>query len=572
MLLAVCSIVAIVLAANALLHIRSFRAEFINAQKLRATALVQGIVEDISHLNQTMSIEDMAGLLNRHCFQLYELSQKDGVSYIAVLQKDGKILAHSSPDVSFGKMLDGQFVLKALGGTNTEIVDDGKILHSLVPTGKRDDVFIAVGWKREGFENEIKNIVIYFSSLFIASILIALILSWYLLNNIFDQLDSARRRAESASRAKSDFLSNMSHEIRTPMNSVIGLADLLLNTPLNETQVRYVKSINMAGEALIDLINTILEIARFESTGLQLKDEPFELSVLINQVYSILEPKALSKDLSFEIDLSPDLPPFMRGDLSRIRQVLINFLSNAIKFTKKGQVRLTISPSPIGIHMVQFTIQDTGIGIPNDKLSALFKRFSQIDESITREYGGSGLGLAINHEIIKAMGGHIEVKSQVDQGTVFTFIIALPPAEKPLLENPVHEKIEAEIRPLDILLADDTEESCDLIKLFLKALPYQLDIASNGKEAVELFKTKKFDLVLMDIQMPILDGISATKMIREWEKEQHKTPTPIVALTANALLEESELIMSSGFDLHLTKPIKKANLVGAISDQTKKKE
>ncbi len=534
-----------------------------------------------------------------------------------------------------------------------------------------------------------------------------------------NKLKAARQAALDADKAKSEFLSNMSHEIRTPMNAMLGMADLLARTPLSEDQRRFVELMRVNGDALLDLINDILDLAKIESGRLTIESASFDLEELIEKVGEAMAIRAHEKGLELAVYSAPDVPTNLVGDPLRLRQILFNLLGNAIKFTEKGEVSLTVEreqvekrdESIIGDRRnsslsLRFSVTDTGVGVASDKLESIFSSFEQADSSTTRKYGGTGLGLAIAKRLVQLYGGKISVKSQPEKGSCFTFtakfgvgasaiarshenvglsgarvmvaddttlnrtvirknleregamlvdfsdldgafvelglaraaghpyqliildcagpdmgrieallerggidqkqtrIVAMltsdnmsakivrlarmgitaylvkPVRRAELLRaiasamgtNKVDSTVAAEARiddrklpPLHVLLADDSPVNRLLIKAYFNGTPIKLDEAENGQIAQNKFKAGKFDLVLMDMRMPVMDGYAATRSIREWEQTNQLTRTPIIALTASALEEEVRKSLQAGCDAHLSKPVKRGTLLDAIA-------
>ena len=386
------------------------------------------------------------------------------------------------------------------------------------------------------------------------------------------ELKLAKAAAESASRTKSDFLASMSHEIRTPMNAIMGIADLLAKTALSPEQDKYVQIFRRAGDNLLNLINDILDLSKVEASQLELERTGFSLRDHLEIVMEMVAPRAQEKRLTLECEIATDVPTELVGDPTRLRQVLLNLLGNAVKFTLSGEVSLRVtrdadSSVPTAL---RFTVSDTGIGIPHEKLDQVFERFTQADTSTTRRFGGSGLGLTISKRLVELMGGRIWVKSEVEKGSVFAFAVPFEiwvAANRPAA-TPVGSDIGAPLPALRILLAEDSPDNCTITMAYLEHTPYTVEVAETGAIALEKFTTRHFDLVLMDRQMPVMDGLTATRAIRAWERANDRPPTPIIALTASALKGDREMCLAAGCTAFLTKPIRQEVLLQAISEHS----
>ena len=384
------------------------------------------------------------------------------------------------------------------------------------------------------------------------------------------ELQHAKAAAESASQTKSDFLASMSHEIRTPMNAIIAIADLLAKTPLSPEQNKYVQIFRRAGDNLLHLINDILDLSKVEASQLELERTGFSLNDLLEKVTEMVAVRAHEKGLALVCEISPKVPTDLVGDPTRLRQVLLNLLGNAIKFTESGEVALRVTPDADSsvAGALRFTISDTGIGIPGEKLGTVFERFTQADSSTTRRYGGSGLGLTISKRLVELMGGRIWVESGVGKGSVFSFAVPLEiwAGARRRAAVPVGTGPEPPLPALHILLVEDSPDNRTITVAYLQDTPYRVEIAENGAIACEKFTAGNYDLVLMDRQMPVMDGLTATRAIREWEQANHRPPTPIIALTAAALKGDQEKCIAAGCTAYLTKPIKQEVLLQAIKD------
>jgi signal transduction histidine kinase/CheY-like chemotaxis protein len=372
----------------------------------------------------------------------------------------------------------------------------------------------------------------------------------------------ARRAAEEASRSKSDFLANMSHEIRTPLNGVVAMADALARSDLGAREREMVDIVRSSSDTLQRLLSDILDTAKIESGQLTIETAPFHLADIVRETAALWQPKAEEKGVALVIEIAPTAERRVHGDAVRIRQILTNLVSNALKFTAEGEVRLSVEDTADG--RVRFTVTDTGVGFEPDQKARIFGRFHQADGSITRRFGGTGLGLTISRELAELMGGALDCDSQPDFGSRFWFETPLPIAAEAQAGEAVVSEAGSDAVPLRILLADDHPANRKVIEVLLSGASAELVCVADGREALEAFRAGTYDLVLMDMQMPVMDGLTATAEIRAFELQRGRDRTPVLMLTANAMPEHVEAGRKAGADGHLAKPVTMATLFAGI--------
>src|SRR4051794_32524166 len=387
------------------------------------------------------------------------------------------------------------------------------------------------------------------------------------------ELERAKLAAESAVKAKTEFVANISHEIRSPMNALLGAAELLGGTSLTPKQAEYVRLLDRAGNNLLSIINEVLDHAKIEAGKLELETVRFDVAAVVDRIVELMSVGASEKGLEILSKRSPGVPRFLMGDPRRLQRVLMNLVSNAIKFTEVGFVAIKVEPAEAA-GILHFAVADTGIGIPRDRQEAVFHQFTQAGASTTREYGGTGLGLAIAKQLVELMGGRIWVESEEGAGSTFHFTAALPAASAQTPE-PRIGTAPAALKPSNgvnghshlgarILLADDSASSVSLMQAYLADTRCVLDVVGDGEAALARLIEASYNLVLMDVQMPKLDGHEVIRRFREWERSAGRPRTPIVAVTAHAFQEDIDRAIKAGADAQLTKPFRQESLLDSV--------
>lgn len=392
------------------------------------------------------------------------------------------------------------------------------------------------------------------------------------------ELRRTQAAAESANRAKTEFLANMSHELRTPLNAIVGTSDVLLNTALTQEQRQCVFMSQRASQALLRLVNDVLDLAKIESGTLRVESAPFDLGELLDRTTRLLELRQVRRGVALTVTVAPDVPAQLEGDGFRLQQILFNLIGNALKFTEQGSVSVTVTRIGAETHrtQLQFAVSDTGIGIPADQLSHIFDRFTQVDSGDNRKYGGAGLGLSICKQLVQLMEGTIQVSSKPGKGSTFTVRLPFTTAPARAQDCPAPDR-DAAARPgagtladkpsgeaLALLLVDDSPEIGQLATLYLKGLPYRLDCAGDGRAAIEQCRTHSYNLIFLDLQMPEMDGYATATAIRNWEQSQGIAATPIIALTADVLGPARERSRQAGCTAFIGKPFSQAIFLEAI--------
>lgn len=386
-----------------------------------------------------------------------------------------------------------------------------------------------------------------------------------------EQLEEAMRNAQAASQAKSEFLANVSHELRTPMNGIIGMLDIVLDQPLSREVAEQIRTAHNCAYSLLALMNDILDLSKVEAGKMTLERIPFDIRVLLDDCMKAHQPKALQNAVELHAEVSGDVPQHITGDPLRIRQIIANLVSNAVKFTEHGKVNVRVSGQFTGPreYIVQIRVEDTGTGIPADKLLHIFDKFTQADGSVSRKFGGTGLGLAITQSLVELHGGTIQVQSELGQGS--TFIVTLDcEADRPdgLVQAETGSCVtfapEARGGAARILVVEDNLVNQKVVTAVLRKRGFAIELANNGREAIaKLESGGNFDLVLMDVQMPVLDGLEATRLIR---KQTHWSRLPIIAMTAHAMNGDKERCLEAGMNGYISKPVHPSTLLSTVDD------
>ena len=523
-----------------LVQFRNIAAKKAQEEKLEhSTSLIAATLEATADGILVMRPDGGISHMNRHFSRMWEIPQE-------LLEEgdDGKIL-----DFMEGRVLDLDLYRQRMNGEGDETkagdfdtieLKDGRFLE-------RYEVPLKIGGRSSGTVFSFRDITQR--------------------KQAEEELRRAKAAAESANRAKSDFLAVMSHEIRTPMNGIMGMVDLALDTELAPQQREYLDMVKSSADALLTIINDILDFSKIEAGKMELESIPFDLGANLRDTVRLLALRAEQKGLEMRLVVEPGVPPRILGDPGRLRQIIINLAGNAIKFTEKGMVELKVGlDAPGCLHV---SVSDTGIGIPKDKQDSIFEAFTQADGSVTRKFGGTGLGLSIVRRLVALMGGKLWVESEPGQGATFHFTanFSLPPlgdAERSGM-RPASAEGSDIARALNILLAEDNIINQKLAVTLLQKEGHRVAIANNGAEALEALARERFDLVLMDVQMPVLDGLETTARIRQGEQAGARR-IPIVAMTANAMQGDRERCLQAGMDGYVSKPLNPREMFWTIAD------
>jgi hypothetical protein len=492
---------------------------------------------------------------------------------ISLVREDGTLLAHFPPNDEIGKPSSGggQRALAAGGNIREASPKDEQVRLRAARMLPNYPALIVVSQTEEAALRSWRGMATLLSVMSLISATVVLFAA-FMIARWWNRHEHLIRAAESANAAKSTFLAMMSHEIRTPMNAVLGLATTLLETSLNNEQRRFVLAIHNAGDNLLEILNDILDFSKLESGQLSLELIAFSPEALVHNTLSVVGPRASAKELTIRSTIDGALPPAMVGDAGRIRQILLNLVSNSVKFTKAGEIVVSLRCISRDDQqaVVEWAVSDTGIGIAPENIGSLFVNFVQADNSISRRFGGSGLGLAICKRLVEQMGGEIKVTSTLGEGSTFSFRLTLPVAENVVApeqnDQAVYAALSARIagfgRPLRILIVDDNPTNRLVAAKMIQSFDIQTDTACDGVEAVTAADRFNYDLILMDVRMPEMDGLQATRVIRARGKQ--RSQLPIIAFTANAFSEDIEACREAGMNDFVVKPARKKAMVEAI--------
>jgi CheY-like chemotaxis protein/two-component sensor histidine kinase len=383
------------------------------------------------------------------------------------------------------------------------------------------------------------------------------------------ELNASEKKVKEAAQVKQNFMANMSHEIRTPMNAILGFTNLLQRKNLDEESKEYIQTIQKSGEGLLAIINDILDLSKIEAGMVRIGSAPFSIRELVHSIEVMLKPKAAEKQLKLSVAVEASVPDTLEGDAIRLTQILVNLTGNALKFTSKGNVSISISNEGISGNVINagITVSDTGIGVEKEKLQHIFERFLQAEDSVTRKYGGTGLGLSIVRDLVLLQNGNISVQSEPGKGTSFKLTIPYKISADKVISHSTEVNglpVQSNFDDICILVVEDNEINQSLIKHLFKTWQLNFDLANNGREAVDKLWLKKYELILMDIQMPEVDGYTATQEIRS----KLKLDTPIIAMTAHAFPGEREKCLSYGMNEYISKPIREEQLYKLITQFT----
>lgn len=385
------------------------------------------------------------------------------------------------------------------------------------------------------------------------------------------QLIAARNQAEEANRAKSEFMANMSHEIRTPLNAIMGLASILTRTfPLSDKQREFISTLQTSADSMLTLINDLLDISRIESHTLEFEKIPFDLARIIEEIMSMMKNESREKGLQLTMDISCIQDRILEGDPARLRQVILNLCSNAIKFTESGGIHIAADCQPVtkdGTQPFSISVTDTGVGISQDRLNSIFEKFVQGDKSINHKYSSTSLGLALTRTLAENMGGSISVKSEVGKGSTFTLSLELPVTDISRPEKFNHAA-DSSVNGQKILIVEDYAPNVLVAGSFLEDFGYHFDVATSGREAIDKIKDEDYKAVLMDVQMPGLNGLEATQAIRSYENLLGKSPLYIIGVTAHAMPGDRERCLDAGMNDYISKPFSPSELKRKLADLT----